>query len=97
MPVSTSLDFLKDGLSLLLSIPPTFSVFYTGKILHHQATLEAQGVTKDTRVWLAIEASLEALTWTWLSRIGLCMLLWNSDDYDFIYEKMHKYATRLLV
>jgi len=28
---------------------------------------------------------------------GLCILQWNSDDNDFIYKKMHKIATRLLV
>jgi len=55
MPVPTSLDSLKDGLSFLLSIPTHFlRILYGGKIFHHRATLEAQGVTKGTTVWLTI-------------------------------------------
>jgi len=55
MPVPTSLDSLKDGLSLLLSIPTHFlRILYGGKILHSQAPLEAKGVTKGTTVWLTI-------------------------------------------
>jgi len=55
MPVPTSLDSLKDGLSLLLSIPTHFlHILYGGKILHSRAPSEAQGVTKGTTVWLTI-------------------------------------------
>jgi len=46
MPVPTSLDSFK----AVLSIPN--QSFH--KILNHQAALEAQGVTKDTTVWLMI-------------------------------------------
>jgi len=55
MPVPTSLDSLKEGLSLLLSIPThSFRILYGGKILYHQVALEAQGFTKGTTVWLMI-------------------------------------------
>jgi len=55
MHVPTSLDSLKEGLSLLLSIPKhSFSIIYGGKTLNHQVALEAQGVTKGTTVWLMI-------------------------------------------
>jgi len=55
MLVPTSLDSLKYGLSLLLSIPNHyFGILYGGKILNHQATLEAQGITMGATVWLMI-------------------------------------------
>ena len=55
MPTPTSLDSLKEGLSLLLSIPThSFRIQYRGKTLTNQVTLEAQGVTKGTTVWMII-------------------------------------------
>jgi len=55
MPTTTSLDSLKEGLSLLLSIPThSFRIQYGGKTLTNQVTLETQGVTKDTALWMII-------------------------------------------
>jgi len=55
MPTTTSLDSLKEGLSHLLSIPThSFRIQYGGKTLTNQVTLETQGVTKDTTVWMII-------------------------------------------
>ena len=55
MPTPTSLDSLKEGLSLLLSIPThSFRIQYGGKTLTNQVTLEIQGVTKGTTVWMII-------------------------------------------
>jgi len=48
MPRTTSLDSLKEGLSLLLSISThSFRIHFGGKTLTNQATLETQGVIKD--------------------------------------------------
>ena len=59
IPVPTSLEVLKDGLSALLSIPTHhFNILYGGKILHPRVPLAQQGVTKDTTVWLTIEGLL---------------------------------------
>jgi len=67
MPVPTSLDSLKEGLSLLLSITKQICrILYGGKILDHQATLEAQGVTKGTTVWLTIGGLLGGADMDWL-------------------------------
>jgi len=55
MPTPTSLDSLKEELSLLLSIPThSFRIQYGGKTLTKQLALEAQGVTTDTTVWMMI-------------------------------------------
>jgi len=55
MPTPTSLDSLKEGLSLLLYIPThSFRIQYGGKTLTNQVALEAQGVTKGTTVWMMI-------------------------------------------
>jgi len=55
MSTPTSLDSLKERLSLLLSIPThSFRNQYGGKTLTNQTTLEAQGVTKGTTVWMMI-------------------------------------------
>jgi len=55
VPVPTSLDTLKDGLSALISIPTHhFNILYGGKILHSRVPLATQGVTKYTTVWLTI-------------------------------------------
>ena len=67
IPVPTSLDSLKEGLSLLLSITKQICrILYGGKILDHQATLEAQGVTKGTTVWLTIGGLLGGADMDWL-------------------------------
>jgi len=55
MRITTSLDSLKEGLSLLLSIPThSFRILHGGKTLTNQATLETQGVHKDMTVWMII-------------------------------------------
>ena len=55
MPTPTSLDSLKEELSLLLSIPThSFRILYGGKTLTNQLALEAQGVTINTTVWMMI-------------------------------------------
>ena len=55
MPTTTSLHSLKEGLNLLLSIPThSFRIQFGGKTLTNQATLETQGVIKDTTVWMII-------------------------------------------
>jgi len=59
IPVPTSLEILKNGLSALLSIPTHhFNILYGGKILHSRAPLAQQGVTKGTTVWLKIGSLL---------------------------------------
>ena len=55
MRTSTSLDSLKEGLSLLLSIPThNFRILYGGRTLTNQSTLETQRVLKDMTVWMII-------------------------------------------
>jgi len=55
MSTPTSLDTLKERLSHLLSIPThSFRIQYGGETLTNQVTLEAQGVTKGTTVWMMI-------------------------------------------
>jgi len=55
MPTPTSLDTLKEGLSQLLSIPTdAFRIQYGGKTLTTCSSLEGQGVTKATTVWMMI-------------------------------------------
>jgi len=55
MPTPTSLDSLKEELSLLLSVPTySFRVLYGGKTLTNQPTLEVQRVTNNTTEWMMI-------------------------------------------
>jgi len=55
MHIKTSLDSLKEELSLLLAIPThSFRIHYGGRTLTNQSTLEQQGVLRDTTVWMII-------------------------------------------
>jgi len=51
----TSLDSLKEELSLLLAIPThSFRIHHGGRTLTNQSTLEQQGVLRDMTVWMII-------------------------------------------
>jgi len=55
MRTSTSLDSLKEGLSLFLAIPThSFRILYGGRTLTNQSTLEQEGVLTDMTVWMII-------------------------------------------
>ena len=55
MPIPKSLDALKEGLGQPLSIPThAFRIRYGGKTLTNHSSLEAQGVRKDTTVWMMV-------------------------------------------
>jgi len=55
MRTNTSLDSLKEELSLLLAISMhSFRILYGGRNLTNQLTLEYQGVLKDMTVWMII-------------------------------------------
>ena len=55
MRTNTSLDSLKEELSLLLAIPTKFfRIQYGGRTRTNQLTLEYQGVLKDITVWMII-------------------------------------------
>jgi len=55
MHIKTSLDSLKEELSLLLAIPThSFRIHYGGRTLTNESTLEQQGVLRDTTVWMII-------------------------------------------